>query len=118
VLWFDQKRVAGFSAGKTIHYHDLGPVRVAPGNAVLPLIAITNGVASQYNITEVPDRAGRHRLPAALGDRQRHMGRVRRQAPAHVVRGSEAGREERRARAREDDARCQLPHRSLRRILS
>src|SRR6266511_4898789 len=52
VLGFGQKRVAGFSAGKTIHYYDLGPVKVAPGNAVLPLVAVTNGVAGQHNITE------------------------------------------------------------------
>jgi hypothetical protein len=52
VLGFGQKRVAGFSAGKTIHYYDLGPVKVAPGNAVLPLVAITNGVSGQHNITE------------------------------------------------------------------
>ena len=52
VLGFGQKRVAGFSAGKTIHYYDLGPVKVAPGNAELPLIAVTNGVAGQHNITE------------------------------------------------------------------
>jgi hypothetical protein len=52
VLGFGQKRVAGFSAGKTIHYYDLGPVKVAAGNAVLPLVALTNGVAGQHNITE------------------------------------------------------------------
>jgi hypothetical protein len=52
VLGFGQQRVAGFSAGKTIHYYDLGPVKVAPGNAVLPLVAITNGVTGQHNITE------------------------------------------------------------------
>jgi len=52
VLGFGHKRVAGFSAGKTIHYYDLGPVKVAPGNAVLPLVAISNGVAGQHNITE------------------------------------------------------------------
>jgi hypothetical protein len=52
VLGFGQKRVAGFSAGKTIHYYDLGPVKTAPGNAVLPLVALTNGVAGQHNITE------------------------------------------------------------------
>jgi hypothetical protein len=52
VLGFGQKRVAGFSAGKTIHYYDLGPVKVAPGNAVLPLVALTNGLAGQHNITE------------------------------------------------------------------
>ena len=52
VLGFGQKRVAGFSAGKTIHYYDLGPVKVAPGNAVLPLVAVSNGVAGQHNIAE------------------------------------------------------------------
>jgi hypothetical protein len=52
VLGFGQKRIAGFSAGKTIHYYDLGPVKVAPGNAVLPLVAVTNGVGGQHNISE------------------------------------------------------------------
>ncbi len=52
VLGFGQKRVAGFSAGKTIHYYDLGPVKVAPGNDVLPLVALSNGVPGQHNITK------------------------------------------------------------------
>jgi hypothetical protein len=51
VLGFGQKRVAGFSGGKVIHYYDLGPVKVVPGNAVLPLYAPTNGVAGQHNVT-------------------------------------------------------------------
>jgi hypothetical protein len=51
VLGFGQKRVAGFSAGKVIHYYDLGPVKVAAGNVVTPLYAPTNGVAGQHNIT-------------------------------------------------------------------
>jgi hypothetical protein len=51
VLGFGQKRVPGFSAGRVIHYYDLGPVKVAPGNAVVPLYAVTNGVAGQHNIT-------------------------------------------------------------------
>lgn len=51
VLGFGQKRVGGFSAGKVIHYYDLGPVKVAPGNTVAPLYAPTNGVAGQHNIT-------------------------------------------------------------------
>ena len=51
VLGFGQKRIAGFSAGKTIHYYDLGPVKVAAGNAVVPLYALTNGVPAQHNIT-------------------------------------------------------------------
>lgn len=51
VLGFGQKRVSGFSGGKTIHYLDLGPVKVAPGNTVVPLYAPTNGVPGQHNIT-------------------------------------------------------------------
>ena len=51
VLGFGQRRVAGFSGGHVIHYYDLGPVKVAPGNAVVPLYAITNGVAGQHNVT-------------------------------------------------------------------
>jgi hypothetical protein len=51
VLGFGQKRIAGFSGGETIHYYDLGPVKVAPGNAVVPLYAPTNGVPGQHNIT-------------------------------------------------------------------
>jgi hypothetical protein len=51
VLGFGQKRVPGFSNGHLIHYYDLGPVRVAPGNAVVPLYAVTNGVAGQHNVT-------------------------------------------------------------------
>jgi hypothetical protein len=50
VLGFGQKRVTGFSAGRTIHYYDLGPVKVAPGNVVVPLFAVTNGVAGQHNV--------------------------------------------------------------------
>ena len=51
VLGFGQKRVSGFSAGRIIHYYDLGPVKVAPGNIVVPLFAVTNGVAGQHNVT-------------------------------------------------------------------
>jgi hypothetical protein len=51
VLGFGQKRIAGFSAGHVVHYYDLGPVTVAPGNAVVPLYAVTNGVAGQRNVT-------------------------------------------------------------------
>ena len=67
VLGFGQKRVAGFSAGKTIHYYDLGPVKVAPGNAVLPLVAITNGVAGQHNITEETIAPGATDYPPLWG---------------------------------------------------
>ena len=50
VLGFGQKRVAGYSGGRTIHYYDLGPVDVAPGNDVVPLYAVTNGAPDQHNI--------------------------------------------------------------------
>jgi hypothetical protein len=50
VLGFGQKRVTGFSAGRAIHYYDLGAVSVRPGNAIVPLYAVTNGVAAQHNI--------------------------------------------------------------------
>jgi hypothetical protein len=53
VLGFGQKKVAGFSRGRTIHYYDLGPVKVAPGNKVLPLWTVTNGVAGQHNVADV-----------------------------------------------------------------
>ena len=51
VLGFGQKRIAGFSGGHVIHYYDLGPVNVAPGNDVVPLYAVTNGVSGQHNVT-------------------------------------------------------------------
>ena len=50
VLGFGQKRVTGFSNGHKIHYYDLGPVKVLPGNATAPLYAPMNGVAGQHNI--------------------------------------------------------------------
>ena len=67
MLGFGQKRVAGFSAGKTIHYYDLGPVKVAPGNDVLPLVAISNGVAGQHNITEETIAPGATDYPPLWG---------------------------------------------------
>jgi hypothetical protein len=53
VLGFGQVRHPGFSRGKTIHYYDLGPVKVKPGNEVLPLWTVTNGVKGQLNIADV-----------------------------------------------------------------
>lgn len=50
VLGFGQKRVTGFSNGHRIHYYDLGPVKVKPGNVTAPLYAPMNGVAGQHNI--------------------------------------------------------------------
>ena len=67
VLGFGQKRIAGFSAGKTIHYYDLGPVKVAPGNDVLPLVTVTNGVGGQHNITEETIAPGATNYPPLWG---------------------------------------------------
>ena len=67
VLGFGQKRIAGFSAGKTIHYYDLGPVKVAPGNAVLPLVAVTNGVSGQHNVSEETIAPGATNYPPLWG---------------------------------------------------
>jgi hypothetical protein len=53
VLGFGQVRHPGFSRGKTIHYYDLGPVKVRPGNEVVPLWTVTNGVKRQLNIADV-----------------------------------------------------------------
>ena len=53
VLGFGQVRHPGFSRGKTIQYYDLGPVKVRPGNEVVPLWTVTNGVKGQLNIADV-----------------------------------------------------------------
>jgi hypothetical protein len=53
LLGFGQVRHPGFSRGKTIHYYDLGPVTVRPGNEVVPLWTVTNGVKRQLNIADV-----------------------------------------------------------------
>jgi hypothetical protein len=52
VLGFGQKEHAGFSGGKTIKYYDLGAVKVAPGNEVIPLWTVKNGASGQRNIAE------------------------------------------------------------------
>ena len=67
VLGFNQKRVSGFSAGKIIHYYDLGPVKVAPGNVVAPLYAPTNGVPGQHNITLERVQPGQTDYPPLWG---------------------------------------------------
>ena len=51
VLGFGQSRVTGFSSGHPIHYYDLGPTKVAAGNEVVPLYAVSNGPAAQHNVT-------------------------------------------------------------------
>src|SRR6266702_4680546 len=67
VLGFGQKKVAGFSGGHVIHYYDLGPVKVAAGNAVVPLYAVTNGVGGQYNVTGDTIAVGQTAYPALWG---------------------------------------------------
>jgi hypothetical protein len=68
VLGFGQKKVAGYSNGHLIHYLDLGPVKVAPGNAVAPLFTVTNPVgAQQHNITEENIAPGQTKYPALWG---------------------------------------------------
>lgn len=53
LLGFGQTRHAGFAKGKRIHYYELGAVKVAPGNEVLPIWIFTNGVSGQTNIADV-----------------------------------------------------------------
>jgi hypothetical protein len=50
VVGFGQKQVLGFEKGRTIAYLDLGPVKLAPGNEVAPLWAVTNPAVGQHNI--------------------------------------------------------------------
>jgi hypothetical protein len=53
LLGFGQTRHAGFAKGRTIHYYELGAVKLAPGNEVLPIWTFTNGVRGQRNIADV-----------------------------------------------------------------
>jgi hypothetical protein len=53
LLGFGQIRHAGYAKGKTIHYYELGLVKVAPGNEILPIWTFTNGVDGQTNIADV-----------------------------------------------------------------
>jgi hypothetical protein len=67
VLGFGQKKVAGFSGGHLIHYYDLGSVKVAPGNAVVSLYAVTNGVGGQNNVTGDTIAIGQTAYPPLWG---------------------------------------------------
>jgi hypothetical protein len=68
VLGFGQKKVAGFSGGRIIHYYDLGPVKVAPGNAVVPLYTVTNPVGpQQHNVTKDTLAPGQTKYPPLWG---------------------------------------------------
>jgi hypothetical protein len=53
LLGFRQVRHAGFAKGRTIHYYELGLVKVGPGNEILPIWTFTNGVRGQRNIADV-----------------------------------------------------------------
>ena len=53
VLGFGQTRHAGFAKGKVIRYYELGVVKVARGNEILPIWTFTNGVDGQRNIADV-----------------------------------------------------------------
>lgn len=64
LLGFGQKPIAGFSNGHTIHYYDLGPVKVRPGNETAPLYAPMNGVARQHNIALESIAVGQTKYPA------------------------------------------------------
>jgi len=68
VLGFGQKKVAGYSNGHVIHYLDLGPVKVAPGNVVAPLYTVTNPVGpQQHNIAQETIAPGQTKYPALWG---------------------------------------------------
>ena len=54
---YAQKVTLGFFRGQTISYLDLGPVKLAAGNKVAPIWAVTNGADGQVNIIDtVPGR--------------------------------------------------------------
>ena len=68
VLGFGQKKVAGYSNGHIIHYLDLGPVKVAPGNVVAPLYTVTNPIGpQQHNIAQETIAPGQTKYPALWG---------------------------------------------------
>ena len=68
VLGFGQKKVAGYSNGQVIHYLDLGPVKVAPGNVVAPLYTVTNPIGpQQHNIAQETIAPGQTKYPALWG---------------------------------------------------
>jgi hypothetical protein len=52
VVGFGQKQTLGFAKGKLIAYLDLGPVKLANGNHVAPIVTFTNGAAEQHNVVD------------------------------------------------------------------
>ncbi len=58
VVTHAQKVTLGFYRGRTVSYLDFGPVKLAAGNKVAPIWALTNGAAGQVNVIDtVPGRA-------------------------------------------------------------
>jgi hypothetical protein len=53
VVGFGQRQILGFNRGSTIAYYDLGPVKLARGNKVAPIWAVTNGASGQKNVIDV-----------------------------------------------------------------
>ncbi len=54
---YAQKVTLGFFRGQTVSYLDFGPVKLAAGNKVAPIWAVTNGADGQVNIIDtVPGR--------------------------------------------------------------
>jgi hypothetical protein len=57
VKQFSHSVTLGFYRGQLISYLDFGPVKLAKGNKVAPIWAVTNGVPEQRNIIDtVPGR--------------------------------------------------------------
>lgn len=52
VLGFGQELIDGFAKGNPVEYLDLGPVKLASGNKVAPIWAVTNGTTAQRNIID------------------------------------------------------------------
>jgi hypothetical protein len=52
VKHYPQPGVLGFYRGQTVEYLDFGPVKLARGNKVAPIWAVTNGTSDQVNIID------------------------------------------------------------------
>jgi hypothetical protein len=58
VKHFQQQATIGFYRGQTVEYLDFGPIKLARGNKVAPIWAVTNGPADQVNVIDtVPGKA-------------------------------------------------------------
>jgi hypothetical protein len=52
VKHFPQSATLGFYRGQTVEYLDFGPVKLAAGNKVAPIWAVTNGTSDQVNVID------------------------------------------------------------------